>query len=144
MKLEKGVTLISLVIYMFIATIVISVMALLSTHFLNNVGIIKTQNDYVVQYNKFNMVFVKDVKSNKSATVTENKIVFEDGTQYEYKNNAIYRNDKKVATNVQYATFTPDIYTVNNVIKNLIRVNLNIGTDQKNYKKQIEYVLKYW
>ena len=65
-------------------------------------------------------------------------------TKYEYKDESIYRNDKKIAKNIRTASFEPATYTVNNVTKNLIKVNLNIGVEKKSYQKQIEYVLKYW
>ena len=84
------------------------------------------------------------VKANKAASIIGTTIVFEDGTKYEYKDESIYRNDKKIAKNIRTASFEPATYTVNNVTKNLIKVNLNIGVEKKSYQKQIEYVLKYW
>lgn len=144
MKSEQGVTLTSLVIYIAIATVLISTMAVMSSHFFANIQLVKNQSDYVVEYNKFNMFFIQDVKANKAASIIGTTIVFEDGTKYEYKNESIYRNDKKIAKNIRTASFEPATYTVNNVTKNLIKVNLNIGVEKKSYQKQIEYVLKYW
>lgn len=144
MKSEQGVTLTSLVIYIAVATVLISTMAVMSSHFFANIQLVKNQSDYVVEYNKFNMFFIQDVKANKAASIIGTTIVFEDGTKYEYKDESIYRNDKKIAKNIRTASFEPATYTVNNVIKNLIKVNLNIGVEKKSYQKQIEYVLKYW
>lgn len=144
MKSEQGVTLTSLVIYIAVATVLISTMAVMSSHFFANIQLVKNQSDYVVEYNKFNMFFIQDVKANKAASIIGTTIVFEDGTKYEYKNESIYRNDKKIAKNIRTASFEPATYTVNNVTKNLIKVNLNIGVEKKSYQKQIEYVLKYW
>lgn len=144
MKSEQGVTLTSLVIYIAVATVLISTMAVMSSHFLANIQLVKNQSDYVVEYNKFNMFFIQDVKANKAASIIGTTIVFEDGTKYEYKDESIYRNDKKIAKNIRTASFEPATYTVNNVTKNLIKVNLNIGVEKKSYQKQIEYVLKYW
>lgn len=144
MKSEKGVTLTSLVIYIAVATVLISTMAVMSSHFFANIQLVKNQSDYVVEYNKFNMFFIQDVKANKAASIIGTTIVFEDGTKYEYKDESIYRNDKKIAKNIRTASFEPATYTVNNVTKNLIKVNLNIGVEKKSYQKQIEYVLKYW
>ena len=90
------------------------------------------------------MFFIQDVKANKAASIIGTTIVFEDGTKYEYKDESIYRNDKKIAKNIRTASFEPATYTVNDVTKNLIKVNLNIGVEKKSYQKQIEYVLKYW
>ena len=144
MKSEQGVTLTSLVIYIAVATVLISTMAVMSSHFFANIQLVKNQSDYVVEYNKFNMFFIQDVKANKAASIIGTIIVFEDGTKYEYKDESIYRNDKKIAKNIRTASFEPATYTVNNVTKNLIKVNLNIGVEKKSYQKQIEYVLKYW
>ena len=143
MKSEQGVTLTSLVIYIAVATVLISTMAVMSSHFFANIQLVKNQSDYVVEYNKFNMFFIQDVKANKAASIIGTTIVFEDGTKYEYKDESIYRNDKKIAKNIRTASFEPATYTVNNVTKNLIKVNLNIGVEKKSYQKQIEYVLKY-
>lgn len=144
MKSDKGVTLISLVIYIAVFTIVVSTMALLSSYFYNNMHLIKDDASYVVEYNKFNMFFIQDVKHNSTATIENNVIKFEDGTIYEYKSNSIYRNDKEIATNVKSATFNLKTYKVENTTKNLILVNLNIGEGEKEYQKEIEYVLRYW
>lgn len=144
MKSEKGVTLSALVIYIAVLTVVIGGMALLSSYFYNNMHLVKDDASYVVEYNKFNMFFVQDVKNNSNATIENNVIKFDDGTTYEYKSNSIYRNDKEIATNVKSATFNLATYDVKNTTKNLIAVNLNIGDGEKEYQKEIEYVLKYW
>ncbi len=144
MKSDKGVTLIALVIYIAVFTIVVSTMGLLSSYFYNNMHLIKDDASYVVEYNKFNMFFIQDVKHNSTATIENNVIKFEDGTIYEYKSNSIYRNDKEIAANVKSATFNLKTYKVENTTKNLILVNLNIGEGEKEYQKEIEYVLRYW
>lgn len=144
MKSERGITLTALVLYIAVATLVISCMALLSAHFFTTTDKLKEQSNYVVEYNKFNMFFINDVKSNETATVTSTTITFENNVKYEYKENKIYRNDVEIAQNVKNAEFTADTYVVENTTKNIIKVNLTIGTENKEYKKEIEYVLRYW
>lgn len=148
MKSQKGVTLTALVIYLAVAAIVISSMAMLTSHFYSNVDAIKNQSDYVVEYNKFNMFFIQDIKTNKTAQVSEHEITFENGVKYEYRVNSIYRienfNEEEIATKIKSAKFTSNTYTINKTTKNLISVQLEIGTNEKLYQKQIEYVLKYW
>lgn len=147
MKSQKGITLISLVIYIMVATVVISTMAIVGSFFFSNMNLIQHQDQYAVEFNKFNMFFISDIKSNKTAQVEENKIIFEDGTTYEYNFNekTIYRNETKIAKEIQSLSFTADTYLVpnTNTTKNLIKVNMSIG-ETSNFQKEIEYVLKYW
>ena len=147
MKSEKGITLTALVIYIIVGTIVISTMAIVSSFFYSNVNLIKDQDQYAVEFNKFNMFFINDIKNNKTAQVETHKITFEDGTIYEYNagQQSVYRNDTKIAEAVQELTFTADTYQVENTdtVKNLVRVFMSIGKTA-NFQKEIEYVLKYW
>ncbi len=168
MKNQKGVTLLALVIYIIVATIVISIIAFMSSRFYSNVDIIKSQDKYAVEFNKFNMFFVNDVKSYSDAKVESTKITFGDGNNsvvYELRGTDIYRNETKIASQIQAATFTSGEYKAVNsdepevgITKKLINVHLTIGkqivegTSQEKvdkalytkFDKTIEYVLKYW
>ncbi len=144
MRSERGVTLTALIIYMIIATVIITGMAVLSSYFYNNMSLIKTDSTYVVEYNKFNMFFIQDVKTNQKADVVTDTITFGDGTEYQYKEGKIYRNNEEIATNIKNAMFSLDTYVVKNTTKSVITVRLDIGEKDKSYKKTIEYVLKYW
>ena len=147
MKSQKGITLTALVIYIMVATIVIATMAIVSSFFFSNINLVRDQDKYAIEFNKFNMFFVNDVKNNKTAQVQTHQITFEDGTIYEYnvEDKCVYRNDIKVAELVQELTFTSDTYQVENTttVKNLVRVYMSIGK-RENFQKEIEYVLKYW
>ncbi len=147
MKSQKGITLTSLVIYVIIATIVISTIAMVSSFFFSNMQEVKQQDKYAVEFNKFNMFFINDVKNNKTATVEGQKITFADGTIYEYNasQKAIYRNHTAIAKEIQELSFTLSTYTPENTktTKNLIQVKMAIGKNQE-FQKTIEYTLKYW
>lgn len=145
MNSNKGITMVSLVIYIVVASIIIGTIAMVSSFFFSNTELIKNQEIYAVEYNKFNMFFIKDVKNNKNVKVEGNQVVFEDGTIYIYneQEQAIYRNDTKIAEEIISASFSTDIYVVENTTKNLVRANLSIGKNY-NFDKEIEYVLKYW
>ncbi len=165
MKNQKGITLTLLVVYIIVATIIISVIAYMSSNFFSNANIIKDQDKYAVEFNKFNMFFINDVKSNKEATIEPTKITFENGTVYELKGTDIYRNETIVASQVQSVQFTEGSYDVinndepeANITKKLINVHLIIGKKiregtpdeelnksiYQRFDKTIEYVLKYW
>jgi len=147
MKSEKGVTLTALVIYILIATTLISTMAMFSSFFFSNMNIIKDQEKYSPEFNKFSMFFINDIKKNSFATIQDGnkQITLEDGTIYSYKSNeqAIYRGDTKIAQKVQMLEFTSSEVKVSNTTKQIIKVKISIG-DKNEFTKEIEYVLKYW
>ena len=47
MKDEKGVTLLALVVYIIVSTIIISIIAFISSNFFANVDIVKNQDKYL-------------------------------------------------------------------------------------------------
>ena len=146
MKSSRGVTLTALVIYVCVMVIIISIMAMVSSFFFSNMNLIKDQDKYAVEFNKFNMFFISDVKENKTAQVEANKIVFPNNITYEYRQEekAVYRNDVKIAEQIQIFEVSYDTtLKINNTTKNLIKVRMNIGKGN-NFEKEIEYVLKYW
>ena len=146
MKSQKGVTLIALVIYVIVLTIVVSILAMISSFFFSNVNFVKDQANYAPEFNKFNMFFIQDVKQNKNLTITGNVVKFEDGTEYTFNldQKAIYRNGKAITKNVQAAVFTTTTETIRNTTKNIVNVNIAIGNTGALFTKEIDYVLKYW
>lgn len=146
MKSQKGVTLIALVTYIIVLTIVISTLAVVSSFFFKNVNFVKEQANYAPEFNKFNMFFIEDVKNNKSVTVNNNTVQFEDGTKYDFnlEQKAIYRNGERIAKNVQVVVFKTSTETIRNTDKNIINVNIAIGNTGSLFTKNIDYVLKYW
>ena len=146
MKSQKGVTLIALVIYVIVLTIVVSILAMISSFFFSNVNFVKDQANYAPEFNKFNMFFIQDVKQNKNLTITGNVVKFEDGTEYTFNldQKAIYRNGKDIEKNVQAAVFTTTTETIRNTTKNIVNVSIAIGNTGALFTKEIDYVLKYW
>lgn len=146
MKSQKGVTLVALVIYIIVFTIVISILSVISSFFFSNVNFVKEQANYAPEFNKFNMFFIQDVKNNKNVTVNNNTIEFADGTRYDFNSDqkAIYRNGKAIAKNIQVAVFKPSTVTIRNTTKNIVNVNIAIGKAGSLFIKDIDYVLKYW
>ena len=58
MKSQKGVTLVALVIYIIVFTIVISILSVISSFFFSNVNFVKEQANYAPEFNKFNIFIV--------------------------------------------------------------------------------------
>ena len=110
MKSEKGVTLLVLVIYVLIFSIVMGILANLSSYIYGNLKYVNDNSIDVSEFNKFNTYFIKNVKSNKDAKVNNTtngiQIIFEDGDIYEYITNekSIYKNKQKIAKNIKSLT----------------------------------------
>lgn len=62
MKSQKGVTLVALVIYIIVFTIVISILSVISSFFFSNVNFVKEQANYAPEFNKFNMFLYRMLK----------------------------------------------------------------------------------
>ena len=127
MRTEKGVTLITVTIYIIIMLIMISIITVLTSYFYKNVDIQSISQNFNQQYTKFNSYFVKEVnkRGNKvvdiqsvsipqdeeenaeTNTSQQNYIVFSSGNQYTYipKNQGIYMNKVKIAQNITGCTF---------------------------------------
>ena len=85
MSNQKGVKLISLIVYIIVLTVIISILSLVSQMFFTNIKYVTEKGKYVSEFNKFNMYFIKDVKNNKDVLECKsNKIILEDGTIYTY------------------------------------------------------------
>lgn len=145
LKNNNGITLSALVIYIIVFMIVISIMTTISTFFYSNITDVIDTPRYLSELNKFVMFFGIDIKNYSSAVVTDNQIQFDGGPVYKYENNGIYRNDVLIAQKVLKCTFTPKEYNVNNITKNLINVDIQIGKDdQDSMKRKIDFTLRYW
>ena len=144
-KNQNGITIASLVIYIAIFTLVIGIMTTISTFFYSGIGEVVDTPKYLAEFNKFSMFFVTDVKNYNSATVSENKIQFENGPTYSYDGTYIYRNEKMICRNIMNCVFTSKTYNVNTTTKNLINVSMQIGkNDEESITKNVDFTLKYW
>lgn len=140
MKDEKGITLMSLIIYIIVLMLVTAMLIKVSDTFFFNLKNISDSEKYTAEFNKFNMYFIEDIKNNKSTYKLENdEIIFENGIIYTYKmeEQAIYRNKVKVCSNVTNCEF---LKAENELDKNIIKAIIQI----KSERYENEYVLKYW
>ena len=147
MRSEKGITLLSLIIYIILVTIVLAMLGFMTNFFFSNTKYVVNNAKDVAEFNKFNMYFVEDVKNNKTIyEIKDEEITFADGTIYTYKgnkDNSIYRNKTKICTNVEYCTFSKQTKKVDNTIKQIVTVNIVIKS-RGLFETTSEYVLKYW
>ena len=147
MKQEKGITLISLIIYIILLMVVTSMLAIVSDMFFANTQYITESGKYISEFNKFNMYFIEDVKNNKDTyQITENEVIFEDGTKYTYvsgTDNGIYRNKVKICSNIENCIFSKEEKVEENITKKIINVKISIKSS-KVFETSNDYVLKYW
>lgn len=126
MKSEKGITLISLTIYVIAMTIVVGVVAIISTFFYSNMMDSSQDIDPITEYTKFNSFFSDEVNHSNikvlecsTTTDGQNYIVFDNGIQYTFipENKGIYRNQVKIASGVDNCTFTRNIKNGKDVVE---------------------------
>ncbi len=145
MKKEKGITLISLIIYIIAVLLTVSFLSVVSTHFYSNTKYLMDNGKYASEFNKFNMYFIEDVKNNSAVySIEKNRIVFEDGTIYTYSNNSIYKNKVEICKNIEKCEFSEiEEKDDNNFTKKIINVKIAIRGENK-FETENNYVLKYW
>ena len=132
MKSEKGITLISLTIYVIAMAIVVGVIAIISTFFYSNMEDTDNIVSPMTEYTKFNSFFSDEVNHEGIEVVScgttdngQNYIVFSNEVQYTYieANRAIYRNKVKIAKEIDDCTFT----TGTNNGKRVVKVEFEAG-----------------
>lgn len=112
MKSEKGVSLVSLIIYLIAMTIAVGIVARISNYFYRNINILDTSLTSSEEFLNFNAYITKEVniKGNELQTIGEREIssgrmkylIFsKTGNQYGFINNEIYLNQVKICSNLK-------------------------------------------
>ena len=122
MKSEKGITLISLIVYLIGMVIVVAVVTVISGYFYKNTKGLYENIDPISEYTKFNTFFseevnhenIKVLECKTDSTIPEQKesyIVFNNGVQYTFiqENKGIYRNKVKICREIDNCEFTYEI-----------------------------------
>lgn len=131
MKSQKGITLISLTIYIIVMAIVVGVVAIISTFFYSNMNNSAQDLDPIAEYTKFNSFFSDELNHSNIKILDcgrtddgQNYIAFDNGVQYTYipENKGVYRNQVKIASDVTNCTFTRNIKNGNDVVDVLFQV----------------------
>lgn len=141
MKRNNGITLVTLVIYVIVMLIIVGVMTAITNTFYRNTEVVKGNVQEVVEFNKFNSYFLKEVKlyNNKVDTYAENKyILFTSGNSFSINNNSIYYNNIKICDGVQSVVFKlgkdgdGQNETIINVTLNFVSFNKSINYKLEN------------
>lgn len=137
-KSQKGVTLVSLTIYIIVMVIVVAITSVISSYFFSNMNRATATINPLTEYTKFDSFFSEEVNHERLKVLAceENYIVFDNGVQYSFipENKSVYRNMVKVCDEVESCSFQNQIMNG----KNTVIVNIQIGTADA---RQTEYVL---
>ena len=139
MKKQSGITITSLIIYVIVMVIVIAILSSIINSFYNNNKNMSVNTDEIIEFNKFNMYFLKEVKKaqNKVEDIKENYILFSSGNVFSFYNNKIYYNDIEICKDINNLSFK----TAKNgdgIDNTIIYVTLTI----KDFTKSINYKIE--
>lgn len=141
MKKEQGITLTSLVIYIFVMFIVLGVMSAIINQFYQNTNSIEADTEEILEFNKFNTYFLKEVKTkgNKVDSISENDnyILFGTGNTFSLFSDKIYYNNVEICKGVQSLIISQG-KNGDGLDKNIIYVTLTF----ENFTKSINYKIE--
>lgn len=152
MKKEKGITLISLTIYIIVFTLTLAVLASLTNFIYSNLHKVDSGNVSAEEFNKFNSYFVPDVKASEDVTIKNEDdritIQLSNGGTYTYvkAENVIYKDSTKIAKKIVKFEVEKQIINSGSLNKKVVNINIATGKDTNNiaFEKNIKYVLRYW
>lgn len=138
LKKEKGITLITLIIYVAAMTLLVAVIANISKSFYKNMSQFSDTNSVEFKVEKFNTFFLKQINTSgvSVTSCTDKNILFSDGTQYEYMDEAIYY--KTSDKNLKLCDEVKNLKFEYNNTQKLINVYMSDGANEKTiqYKKK--------
>ena len=139
MKLQKGITLISLIIYIIVMIMIVVIGFMINNYLYTNTNALLNKINPNTEYSKFSSLFLDEINypNLKVLEYGEDYIVFDNGVQYTYvaENKGIYRNKIKICRNVEMCTFETKIKNGNQVVG----ITMKIGETEQ---KSVEYTLK--
>ena len=139
MKENKGITLISLLVYVIVMIIVIGVMSSIINSFYENTDTIKADTEDIIEFNKFNTYFLKEIKKNNNSVdnIQDNYILFTSGNSFSLVNKKIYYNNIEVCNGIN--EFKISLGKNGDGQDNTI---INISITLNNFKKSINYKIE--
>ena len=131
MKSQKGITLISLTIYVIVIAIVIGVIAIVTGVFFKSLQQSNFYTDPIAEYTAFNSYFSEEVNHPglKILNCEDNYVAFDNGIVYTFseENQGIYRNQVKICKDIEECTFSE---TIKNG-KQVVEVRIKAGSQDR-------------
>lgn len=153
MKSQKGITLISLTVYIIVMTIVVGTVSLISSYFYTDIKDKASTVEPLAQYTKLNSFITEEINrpnikileckttyidNDQTKGIDNSYIVFDNGVQYTFvsKNQAIYRNQAKIAEQIKSCSFTQDMENART------KITINVQAQRNNFNRTQEYTIK--
>lgn len=142
MKKCKGITLMSLIMYISVLFIIIGIMSSIIKNFYQNNTEINDRTQEILEFNKFNIYFLREIKKtgNKIESIKHDEenyiyyILFKTGNSFSLKNGIIYYNNIKICDGVSDLSFN---YNSNK--ENIISAKV---TFNNSFSKEITYKIE--
>lgn len=141
MRSQKGVTLMSLVVYVIVILVALTMLATITASFRSAVDNVDEDAETIADYNRFNMYILKEVKKTGNSIIAceDTYVEFSTGAKYQYEENTVYllENGKKIALveDIKECKFTKK--DENGKVS--LQVDIKIGNQDK---KTVEYTLQ--
>lgn len=139
-KGDKGITLVSLIIYVIGLIVIMGIIAFATSFYQKNVLNLNNSGEVNSEFNKFNSKMIEETKEagNEVESVTENVIKFSNGDTYTLADGKIYQNSIVVCKNVK--EFLVD-YAVDGD-KQILKIYIRIGKGKVEVAKTVSYVVE--
>ncbi len=145
MKSEKGITLISLIIYVIAMLITVTIITVVTSYFYKNVDVTSEKYTYFSEFTRISSYLSEEanIPKNKILEISPESdhqvyMALSSGNQYTYipANQAIYQNNVKIASGVEQCSFSEDLQNG----KSIIKITVTIQGKTRNMK----YILNNW
>lgn len=135
----KGITLVSLVIYVVIMLMLIAIIAVFKNNIDENIDSMGEYTSLVPKINKVHMYMLDEVNLKNNKVLKRNSsgsyIEFSSGNSYMFSDGSLYKNSVKVLSDIIDGSF--QVETENN--NEVLYVNLSLGNELQD--KQLKYVM---
>lgn len=139
-KNQKGITLVSLIVYLIGLVAIIGIVAVLTSFYSKNVATMNDTSEVNSEFNKFDAKMIQETKTagNEITEVSGTTIKFKNGNTYTYGDNRIYQNAVTVSKYVKdfAVNFSQD------GDKQILSVYVTFGKGKIEVAKSVSYVVE--
>lgn len=137
----KGITLVSLVIYVVIMLMLIAIIAVFKNNIDKNIDSMGEYTSLIPQINKVHMHMLGEVNIKDNKVLKRNSsgsyIEFSSGNSYMFSDGSLYKNSVKVLSDIIGGSFQVETENNNEVLY------VNLSLDDKLQNKELKYVIKH-